>query len=138
VASRPTSGRQRWREGGEDLDVYLSVLFAGHRLRYEPAAVVRHEHRQDVDALAKQVYSYGIGLSAMITRRIVASAAERRMVLRALPAAVRYVLAQDSAKNKGKTDDYPTRLTAYELAGLAYGPVAYLRGRRRARALDPR
>ncbi|HEX7462211.1 MAG TPA: glycosyltransferase, partial [Dermatophilaceae bacterium] len=50
--------------GGEDLDAYLSVLYAGHRLRYAPAAVVRHEHRRDPNQLAKQVYGYGIGLSA--------------------------------------------------------------------------
>ena len=116
--------------GGEDLDVYLSLLFAGHRLRYEPAAVVRHEHRIGRKALAHQIHSYGIGLSAMVTKRVLASPAERRAVLRALPAAVRYVLASDSAKNAEKSAAYPKRLTALELAGLAYGPIAYLRSRR--------
>jgi GT2 family glycosyltransferase len=119
--------------GGEDLDGYLSVLMAGHRIVYEPAAIVRHEHRQGDAQLAQQVYSYGIGLSAMITKRIVDSPAERRAVLRALPAAARYVLASDSAKNAGKSTHYPRRLTAYELVGLAYGPFAYLRSRASAR-----
>lgn len=119
--------------GGEDLDVYLSVLLAGLQLRYEPAAIVRHEHRRDTAQLARQVYSYGIGLSAMITKRVLASRDERRAVVRALPAAVRYVLVSDSPKNAGKTTSYPKRLTAYELLGLAYGPVAYLRSRARAR-----
>ena len=36
-------------------------------------------------------------------------------------------------KNAGKGATYPRRLTAYELAGLAYGPVAYLRSRSRTR-----
>jgi glycosyltransferase involved in cell wall biosynthesis len=119
--------------GGEDLHGYLSLLLAGHVHRYEPAAVVRHEHRADDAQIGRQVYSYGIGISAMITKRVLASAAERKAVLRALPAAIRYVLARDSAKNAGKTTDYPRRLTAYELAGLAYGPVAYLRSRAQAR-----
>jgi glycosyltransferase involved in cell wall biosynthesis len=119
--------------GGEDLDGYLSVLMAGYRIAYEPAAIVRHEHRTNDAQLARQVYSYGIGLSAMITKRVVESRAERRAVLRALPAAVRYLLASDSAKNAGKSERYPRRLTAYELAGLAYGPVAYLRSRASAR-----
>lgn len=116
--------------GGEDLDVYLTLLRAGHRLRYEPAAIVRHEHRQDPDLLARQIYSYGIGFSAMVTKRVLSSPDERRAVLRALPAAARYVLASGSPKNAGKTAAYPKRLTAYELAGFAYGPIAYLRSRR--------
>ena len=109
------------------------MLLAGYQLRYEPAAIVRHEHRRDAAQLARQVYSYGIGLSAMITKRVLASRDERRAVVRALPAAVRYVLVSDSPKNAGKTTTYPKRLTAYELVGLAYGPVAYLRSRARAR-----
>lgn len=119
--------------GGEDLDAYLSVLHAGYRLRYAPAAVVRHEHRQDSALLAGQVYSYGIGLSAMITKRILGSRAEGLAVARALPAAVRYLLAPDSPKNAKKTRKYPRSLTASELAGVLYGPVAYLRSRRRQR-----
>jgi GT2 family glycosyltransferase len=123
--------------GGEDLDVYLTVLLAGHRLRYEPAAVVWHELRQDAAHLTRQVHSYGIGLSAMITKRVLASAQERRAVLRAVPAAVRYVLASDSPKNAGRERDYPKRLVGYELAGLVYGPVAYLRSRRHDRGARP-
>jgi hypothetical protein len=64
---------------------------------------------------------------------VLASRDERRAVVRALPAAVRYVLVSDSPKNAGKTTTYPKRLTAYELLGLAYGPVAYLRSRAQAR-----
>lgn len=123
--------------GGEDLDTYLSVLHSGQRLRYEPRGLVWHELRSHPGMLARQVYSYGIGMSAMITKRVVASPAERRRVLRALPAAVRYVLSNDSAKNAAKGPQYPRRLTLIELVGLLYGPLAYHRSRRRlARSPD--
>jgi GT2 family glycosyltransferase len=123
--------------GGEDLDAYLSVLHAGYRLHYSPAAIVRHESRTDMSALAQQIYSYGVGVSAMITRRVLHSPAERRAVARIVPIAVKYVLASDSPKNAKKIGAYPRRLDFYELAGLMYGPLAYLRSRsRQRRALD--
>lgn len=123
--------------GGEDLDAYLSVLHAGYRLHYSPAAIVRHESRTEMSALARQIYSYGVGVSAMITRRVLHSPAERRAVARIVPSAVKYVLASDSPKNAKKIGTYPRRLDVYELAGLIYGPLAYLRSRnRQRRALD--
>jgi O-antigen biosynthesis protein len=119
--------------GGEDLDAYLNVLHAGYRLHYSPAAIVRHESRTDMSALAQQIYSYGVGVSAMITRRVFHSPAERRAVARIMPVAMKYVLASDSPKNAKKIGTYPRRLDLYELAGLIYGPVAYLRSRQRQR-----
>jgi GT2 family glycosyltransferase len=119
--------------GGEDLDAYLSVLHAGYRLHYSPAAMVRHESRTDINALARQIYSYGVGVSAMITRRMLNSPAERRAVARIIPVAMKYTLASDSPKNAKKIGTYPRHLDLYELAGLMYGPLAYLRSRRRQR-----
>jgi hypothetical protein len=50
---------------------------------------------------------------------------------------VKYILASDSPKNAKKIGTYPRRLDLYELAGLLYGPLAYLRSRsRQRRALD--
>jgi GT2 family glycosyltransferase len=119
--------------GGEDLDAYLNVLHAGYRLHYSPAAIVRHESRTDMDALAQQIYSYGVGVSAMITRRVIHSPAERRAVARIMPVAMKYVFASDSPKNAKKIGTYPRRLDLCELAGLIYGPLAYLRSRHRQR-----
>jgi GT2 family glycosyltransferase len=119
--------------GGEDLDAYLNVLHAGYQLHYSPAAIVRHESRTDMSALAQQIYSYGVGVSAMITRRVLNSPAERRAVARTIPVAMKYLLSSDSPKNAKKIGTYPRRFDLYELAGLVYGPVAYLRSRHRQR-----
>jgi GT2 family glycosyltransferase len=39
----------------EDLDMFHRVVAAGMTLRYEPAAMVRHHHRTDMDGLARQL-----------------------------------------------------------------------------------
>jgi len=118
--------------GGEDLDIYVSVLRSGAEIVYEPAAIVRHQHRQTDVELRDQIASYGVGLSAMVTRRVLHSRVERREIARRLPAASRYLLSSGSQKNAKKSASYPRRLTVYELIGIAVGPAAYLRSRRQA------
>ena len=54
-------------------------------------------------------------------------------IVAAQPYIDRYVLSGDSPKNAARTAHYPKRLTACELAGLTYGPFAYLRSRHRVR-----
>lgn len=55
-------------KGGEDLDIFTRVLFAGHGLAIEPAALVWHRHRDDLDALRAQAIGYGRGLGAWLTK----------------------------------------------------------------------
>ena len=114
---------------GEDLDAYVTCVCAGHQLVYEPAAIVRHEHRRDVNLLRDQVFGYGVALGAMITKRLLRRDERSQLVAR-LPSGVRYLLSPRSPKNAGKSARYPKRLTLVELAGIAYGPIAYLRSRR--------
>ena len=116
--------------GGEDLDLYIGLLRGGRRLTYEPAAIVWHRHHADVRLLARQLFHYGTGLSAALTKQLVA-VPERRDVLRRVPRGLAYLARADSPKNRGKGGDYPTALTLLELAGLAAGPPAYLWARAR-------
>lgn len=41
--------------GGGDLEFFVRVLKAGHTLRYEPQAVIRHRHRRDYAQLKRQI-----------------------------------------------------------------------------------
>jgi GT2 family glycosyltransferase len=116
--------------GGEDLDAYLSVLQAGHRLVYEPRAILWHPHRLDLPGLSRQIHRYGVGLSAALTKRFLASQEERRQILRRLPTGLAYVVHPGSAKNTGKGPGYPARLTLLEVAGMLRGPIAYGLARR--------
>ena len=122
--------------GGEDLDAYLNVLHAGHRLVYEPRALVWHPHHLDLPGLSRQIHRYGIGLSAALSKRLAGGREERRAILRRLPAGLAYAVHPGSAKNRSKGPGYPARLTLLELAGMLRGPIAYGLARRSARHGD--
>jgi O-antigen biosynthesis protein len=116
--------------GGEDLDAHLNVLHAGHRLVYQPRALVWHPHHLDLPGLSRQIHRYGIGLSAALSKRLAGGRDERRAILRRLPAGLSYAVHPGSAKNRSKGPGYPARLTFLELAGMLRGPIAYGLARR--------
>jgi GT2 family glycosyltransferase len=116
--------------GGEDLDLFLEVLRSGGTIVYQPAAVLWHEHHPDMAQLEQQLFAYGVGLGAMLTKRLVTRREERREIFRKVPEGLRYLLASRSDKNAGKSTSYPRRLTLLELAGVASGPFAYARSAR--------
>jgi GT2 family glycosyltransferase len=111
--------------GGEDLDLYIRVLRAGHAVAYEPRAIVWHEHPEGMPRLRRQVYRYGIGLGAMLAKQLLAGP-ERLRLLRSVPGGLRYARDPASRKNAGKPADYPSRLTWLERVGMLIGPAAYV------------
>jgi O-antigen biosynthesis protein len=123
--------------GGEDLDAHLNVLHAGHRLVYQPRALVWHPHHLDLPGLSRQIHRYGIGLSAALSKRLAGGRDERRAILRRLPAGLAYAIHPGSVKNRSKGPDYPARLTLLELAGMLRGPITYGLARRSAGARNP-
>jgi glycosyltransferase involved in cell wall biosynthesis len=54
--------------GGGDLDIFYRVIRAGWPLVYEPAMMVRHEHRRDLQALRRQYWSWGLGFMAFLSK----------------------------------------------------------------------
>jgi len=119
--------------GGEDLDMFLTVLLAGGTLVYEPAALAWHQHRREHDELVRQVRDYGTGLTAMLTKRMLNGPAERRALARRVRGGLRHLLSSSSEKNMYKGPGFPSALTRWERAGMVVGPVAYARSRRAGR-----
>ncbi len=113
--------------GGEDIDVYTRMVIAGHTIVYQPASVLRHLHRREMGSVDRQIRGYGAGLTAMLTKHLLTDRATRRAVIRRLPAGVRYMLSQRSPKNARKPPDFTLRQSLLELAGMAYGPIGYVR-----------
>jgi O-antigen biosynthesis protein len=122
--------------GGEDLDVLRRVITAGHAVVYEPAALMWHRHRRSMEALRRQMFRYGVGLSATVAKWLLEDRAVAFDVLRRLPVGARHVLSPTSRKNQGKSATFPKALTRRERVGILCGPVAYLRSRRRGRRLQ--
>ncbi len=53
---------------GEDVDIVWRLDRDGHRVRYEPAAVVEHEHRAGLRAWARRKFFYGTGADLLAAR----------------------------------------------------------------------
>jgi cellulose synthase/poly-beta-1,6-N-acetylglucosamine synthase-like glycosyltransferase len=117
--------------GGVDSEVLLRMVLSGHQIVYEPGAIAHHCHRADYDGLRRQVYAYGTGLVAYYLKTVLADPRFALDFARKLPAGVRWMLSADSHINRHKLIDYPSELTWLERRGMVYGPLAYLRSRRR-------
>ena len=83
--------------------------------------------------MRRQTFRYGVGLGAYLGKVALSREHVVPVLLRA-PRAVHYLLSGSSDKNAQKGPDHPRALTVLELAGVAWGPVAYLRSRRRNRS----
>lgn len=121
-----TLGAGSLTRGGEDLDMFRRVILAGRILRYEPAALVKHRHRDTLPALRTQLFGYGTGMAANVTRLAATSPRHIVSVLRALPAGLRMLLSKDSTKNSQRPGDYPRALVWVERLGYVAGPGLYL------------
>ena len=125
----PALGAGTRAAGGDDLSAFFEVLVAGYRIVYEPAALVHHRHAAEMSSLRRQVYGYGVGLTAYLTRSLLAHPRLGTLALRGLPAALRHVLGAKSEKNRALPPGYPARLRWAERAGMVVGPFAYLASR---------
>ena len=119
--------------GGDDLAAFYDVITSGHRLVYEPGALVLHQHHREYSALRRQTYGYGVGLGAHLTRSVLD---DPRVVLRLVRNVGR---AGRRAKGIVRPDavpglpPYPRDLSGQQLRGVVAGPWRYLRSRRRTR-----
>lgn len=120
------------RSGG-DTEMFSRLLAAGWTLLYEPRARVLHRHRRGRRELRSQLFGYGVGVYAFWTHRLL----RHRDGLAARFAA--RTLLTHGVRRLGRSllrrpDEVPPDLVLAELLGCFYGPVAYLRERRRSGA----
>jgi GT2 family glycosyltransferase len=118
--------------GGEDLDLLIRLVLDGHAVRYEPRALLWHDHPATMERLTTQVRSYGIGLAAMAAKHLMLGD-ERAYLLRQAPTVFRYLLSPGSRKNEQKGPEFPRDLVVRERLGMVEGPLALARSRRETR-----
>ena len=75
--------------GGEDLAIFIELVASGGTVAFEPAALVRHTHRRTEGAFLRQVFFYGIGLTAMFTSLIAHDRRHARAILQRVPGGLR-------------------------------------------------
>ncbi|UVE94086.1 glycosyltransferase family 2 protein [Dietzia sp. B32] len=116
-------------KGGDDLAVFYDVIRHGGRLTYVPSAIVLHPHHRDYAALRRQVYGYGAGLGAHLTRCVLD---EPRAVVTMLrnhrAATARLATILHPPRSRG-LPAYPRDLSRAQRSGLASGPARYLLSR---------
>ncbi len=128
----PVLGTGTAARGGEDLDIFIRVLQAGSFLAYEPRAMVWHRHPDTGAKLRRRAFDYGAALGAVVTKQF-ATGPNRWRILSLAPRGARYFLSPTSRKNAARDRGFPLALVALELAGLLYGPIAYVVSLLRAR-----
>jgi len=116
--------------GGEDLDAFYRIVTAGYQLAYEPSALIYHSHYREYASLTTQLYNYGFGLTAYLTKVALTDWRPFLAMLPRVPAGVWYALSPRSEKNRRRTATYPRELGKIELRGMLRGPLGYLRSRR--------
>jgi GT2 family glycosyltransferase len=120
--------------GGEDTLMFSQLLLAGYTVAYQPAAMTRHFHRREAGDLEKQMFGYGIGLTAFYTALLHWN---WRLVLPLILLAPRAVVDMSGGRSAAATtalpEGFPPRLLRLKRRGLLLGPATYVRVRRLAR-----
>ena len=115
---------------GEDTLALTLVLLAGYRIAYQPTALTRHHHRQDLDGLGRQLRGYGVGLTAYYAALLRHRPAVLPALLWLIPTATRYLRGAKDACSAAPYE-LPPGLKWRQRRWMLTGPVAYVRSVRR-------
>lgn len=105
--------------GGEDIELFVRLIWGGAALGFEPAAIVLHEHRRTDAELQAQMRQYGVGFTATLTALACTDPRHLLAMAATAPAGGRRKLGDSSAE--------ATKLRRLEFRGRLRGPDAFLR-----------
>ena len=129
-------------QGGEDLAMFATLIWAGSSIGFEPAVLAHHMHRRDYGSLQRQIEGYGVGYTAMFLALANGDRRHLAAILATAPAAVTAFsnlfwdksTRRSTVEEAGGADDAPAAisragLARLEIRGMARGPFAYARTR---------
>jgi cellulose synthase/poly-beta-1,6-N-acetylglucosamine synthase-like glycosyltransferase len=133
-------------QGGEDLAMFVRLIWSGASTGFEPAALAHHLHRGDHDSLRRQIKGYGTGYTAMMLSLVASDRRHLGAMLATVPTAAKAFVdifgekartgsSDARAATPNQPDPIPgdrSALARSEILGMATGPVAYARARRKA------
>jgi hypothetical protein len=110
-----------------------AAILRGGRLVYEPRSVCWHEHRASEAALRRQLFNYGVGFTAILTKGLLTD----RRFLGAFARSLRLAVALRRQRRAEATSpvQLPPELARLQRRGMLSGPLLYLRSVRWARRL---
>jgi GT2 family glycosyltransferase len=112
--------------GGEDTLALTMVLLAGYRIAYEPAALMRHDHRRDMDSLRRQAHGHGIGLTAYYAALLRHRPSVLPALIRLAPTGVSYIRTPSFRRTTAPLDLLTDVKRRYRRS-MAIGPMAYVK-----------
>jgi hypothetical protein len=110
----------------EDTLAFTLTLLVGYRIAYQPAAFVRHHHYPDAERAGRQMYGYGVGLTAYYTALLRHRPSAFPGLVRLLPAVPGYLRGAKTQRVAGPGEPLG-RLGRQMRRGMLIGPAAYLR-----------
>ena len=110
--------------GGEDLEILVALASGGATVAFEPAALVRHFHRQTEDQFKFQVRGYGAGLTAMYLSIMLHSPKHVFGMLRHMRQGLLRLKRTRTQRSPSVEVSFPEVTRGIEKRGMAYGPVA--------------
>ena len=120
---------------GADIEALSAVVLRGERLVYEPRSLCWHEHRRDDAALRRQVFNYGVGFTAILTKAALHDRRFAGAVARSLPLVLAMRRARREAAPGGVAAHGGPEIRRLERAGMLQGPARYLASVRWSRRL---
>ena len=124
-------------KGGEDLEVWITLASRGATLAFEPRALVRHTHRNTLEALETQAYGYGAGLTAMYANLVLTDPRHLVVMAKRLPLARRRLGQSRADRRPTEVPSFPASLHRREREGMLAGPVLYLKSAWALRSMTP-
>jgi len=117
-------------KAGPDIAAFFQVMIQNYQLVYEPLSLAYHLHRRDYPGLRKQIYNYGVGFTAYLTKSVWDRPQLLLDLLLKIPYGLFFAISNQSPKNQKRQANYPKELKYLELKGMLVGPFAYLQSRR--------
>jgi len=108
---------------GGDTEAFARVLAGGRSIAYRPDALVWHTHRREDAALRRVVFGYGVGLYAVLAKRLLEDG--DRGVWRTAPRWLLGPLVKAFWNAVRRRPATPADLLVAELAGALVGPLRY-------------
>lgn len=126
--------------GGGDLDMFYRVVRAGYPLAYEPLMTVYHQHRRTDEELRRQMWTWGLGMMAFVTKSFRLDRPMRPKFMLLIAVWLRYMVRLLLLTIVGRSPHpWKTDLAAAELAGGIVGLCGeYRRSVRRISAINER
>jgi glycosyltransferase involved in cell wall biosynthesis len=117
-----------------DSELWYRILAKGFIIHYNPRAIVYHEHRQELEALHKQLFNYmrGHAAAALIQQSQNEQAGYRRRIFNVLPEYYSHLLREGFPMYKRR---YRTVFT--EIRGLLSGIIFYRKHKARPSKIFP-